>query len=108
MSAPYRNKKLTNAANGQYCTLEIPGVCIGGTETTVACHSPLLEDRQGTKAPDYAIAFGCHSCHSAIDRRDMVKGYHLNYVSEDEQRFYFHRGMVRTLANLIERGIIKA
>ena len=51
MNGPYRSKKLTDAARGQQCTLEIPGVCIGGTDTTVACHSPLLEDRQGSKGP---------------------------------------------------------
>lgn len=102
MSSPYRNKKLTNAARGQECTLQIPGVCIGGNETTVACHSPLLEDRQGTKAPDHAIAFGCRACHDCIDRRGNIG------LIENEQRYYFHRGMVRTLANLIERGIIKA
>lgn len=59
MSAPFRSKKLTDAANGQYCTLEIPNVCIGGTETTVPCHSPLGEDRNGSKAPDFAVADGC-------------------------------------------------
>jgi hypothetical protein len=109
MNAPYRNKKLTNAAKGQECTLQIPGVCIGGTETTVACHSPLWEDRNGTKAPDHAISFGCVACHSVLDRREKhYDGEQVQLMPEDEQRYYFHRGMVRTLANLIERGIIKA
>lgn len=104
MSAPYRDRKLTNAARGQECTLQIPGVCRGGTETTVACHSPLLEDRQGSKAPDFAIAFGCLACHAVLDRRAK---FEHDYLVTDEQRFYFHRGMTRTLANLFERGIIK-
>lgn len=101
---PYRSKKLTDAAKGQQCALDIPGICIGGTETTVACHSPLLEDRQGAKAPDHVIAFGCLNCHDYLDRRGKLNGDH---ISEDEQRFFFHRGMIRTLANLIERGIVK-
>lgn len=107
MSAPYRNKKLTNAARGQECTLQIPGVCQGGTETTVACHSPLLEDRQGSKSPDFAIAFGCMACHDVIDRRspDVVGVRHL--ITEEDLRYFFHRGMVLTLANLFERGIIR-
>jgi hypothetical protein len=110
---PYRNKKLTNAAKGQECTLNIPGACVGGTETTVACHSPLWEDRNGTKAPDYAISFGCVACHSVIDRREKYYTHDGDnilvpmWITDDEQRFFFHRGMVRTLANLIERGIIK-
>jgi len=69
MNGPYRNKKLTAAARGQQCTLQIPGVCQGDTETVVACHSPLLEDREGTKAPDFCIAFGCAQCHDILDRR---------------------------------------
>lgn len=104
MSKPLRSKKLTDAAKGQECTLEIPGVCQGGTETTVACHSPLLEDRQGTKAPDFAIAFGCMACHDAIDRRAKVNGQLLD---GDWQRIIFHQGMTRTLANLFARGIIR-
>lgn len=108
MSAPYRNKKLTNAARGQECTFQIPGVCIGGTETTVACHSPLLEDRKGTKAPDHAIAFGCRACHDVIDLRKKESESFAGWMANEDQRYYFHRGMVRTLANLIERGVIKA
>lgn len=108
MRAPYRSKKLTNAAKGQECTLQIEGVCMGGTETTVACHSPLWEDRNGTKAPDFAIAFGCMACHDVLDRRRKTKfAFGPMHLCEEDQRFYFHRGMTRTLANLFERGIIK-
>lgn len=99
----YRSRKYLAAAKGQPCTLQIPGVCIGGTETTVACHSPLKEDRNGTKAPDYCVADGCSACHDYLDRRSRVCGEH---ITEEYQRFYFHRGMVRTLANRLERGIL--
>lgn len=102
--SPYRNKKLTDAARGQFCTLQIPGVCRGGTETTVPCHSPLGEDRNGTKAPDFAIAFGCMGCHDYLDRRKKDNGGHIN---DEDQRFYFHRGMTRTLAILFDKGIIR-
>lgn len=104
MSAPYRSKKLTDAAKGQQCTLQIPGVCQGGTETTVACHSPLGEDRNGTKAPDFCIAFGCMACHDVLDRRKRAGAQHL---TEDDQRYYFHRGLMRTLGSLFEKGILK-
>ncbi len=102
---PYRNKKLTAAAKGQQCTLQIPGVCQGGTETTVPCHSPLGEDRNGTKAPDFAVMDGCMACHSRIDRREKMPDG--DYINDDDQRFYAHRGIMRTLANRFERGIIK-
>ena len=101
---PYRNNKLLAAAKGQQCQLQIPGVCQGGTETTVACHSPLCEDRNGTKAPDFSIAFGCMACHDVLDRRKRAGA---QYLTEDDQRYYFHRGLLRTLANIFDRGILK-
>lgn len=101
---PFRSEKLTKAANGQQCQLQIPGVCRGGTETTVACHSPLGEDRQGGKADDFATAWGCFHCHAVLDRRAK---FNDEYFSDEEQRYYFHRGLVRTLANLFEKGIIR-
>lgn len=100
----YRNKKLLAAAKGQECTLNIPGVCQGGTETTVPCHSPLGEDRNGTKAPDFAVADGCMACHDYLDRRATLNGEHIN---DEDQRFYVHRGIMRTLANRFSRGIIR-
>ena len=108
MNGPYRNKKLTDAAKGQQCTLQIDSVCLGETETVVACHSPLLEDRQGTKAPDFCIAFGCVNCHAVLDRREKYPdGQRIELMTESDQRYYFHRGMVRTLASLVARGILK-
>lgn len=101
----YRNKKLTDAAKGQQCTLDIPGICMGGTETTVACHSPLGEDRNGTKAPDFAAMDGCMHCHAVIDRREKMPDG--DYIVTDEQRFYVHRAIMRTLANRFERGVLK-
>ena len=103
-TAAQRSKKMTNASSGQQCTLEIPGACIGGTETTVGAHSPLPEDRNGTKAPDFCLADACMSCHDYLDRRTTLNGEH---ISEEDQRYYFHRGMVRTLANRFYRGVIK-
>ena len=104
MNGPYRNKKTTDAAKGQQCTLDIPGVCQGGTDTTVPCHSPLCEDRNGTKAPDFCMADGCAACHDYLDRRTKLNGEH---ISHEDQRFYIHRGIMRTLANRFERGILK-
>ena len=100
----YRSRKYLDAAKGQPCSLQIPGVCQGGTETTVACHSPLGEDRNGTKAGDFCVADGCRACHDCLDRRSKLGGYDL---TEEDQRYFFHRGMVRTLANRLERGILK-
>lgn len=106
---PWRSEKYLKQAKGQECTLQIPGVCIGGTETTVACHSPLKEDREGTKAPDFCVAWGCRACHDTLDRRAKISAGHDTvfgqFITDEDQRFYFHRGMVRTLGNAISDGV---
>ena len=98
-TTPLRSKAIRNAARGEQCQLQIPGVCNGDPATVVACHSPLAEDRQGTKAPDHAVAFGCSDCHDHLDKR-------AGRISAEDQHYYFHRGMVQTIARLIEMGII--
>lgn len=103
--SPYRNQKLLDAARGEHCKLNIPFACIGGTDTTVACHSPLKEDRYGSqKSDDTCISDGCRGCHDYLDRRSKMQGEH---ITEENQRYFFHRGMVKTIKNRIERGIIK-
>lgn len=99
----YRNPKLLKAANGQECSIQVPGVCIGGTETTVAAHSPFGEDGKsmGQKADDIFTADACMACHDYIDGRG---GHSATAV---DREYYFHRGLKRTLRNRIDRGILK-
>ena len=99
----YRNQKLLKAARGQECAVQVPGVCIGGTETTVAAHSPFGEDGKGIaqKADDIFTADACMACHDYIDGR----GCHVG--TEEDRQFYFHRGLKRTLRNRLDRGILK-
>ena len=99
----YRNPKLLKAAKGQECTVQVPGVCIGGTETTVAAHSPFGEDGKGMgqKADDCFIAFACSACHDWLDGRGK------KITSDYDRDAYFNRGVKRTLRNLLERGILK-
>lgn len=66
----HRNRHLLDMARGQYCLLRVPGVCIGGTETTVACHSNLgIHGKAGArKANDEYHAAGCFACHRWLDQ----------------------------------------
>lgn len=99
---PYRNPKLLKAARWQQCTLQVPGICNGDTETTVAAHSNYGEDGKGMgqKADDHCIAFACSSCH------DWLDGRRNDYLT-DERDFYFHRGMKRTIRILLAMGVLK-
>lgn len=80
-SKPMRSRSKTNSdprpktgeaelCRGQPCYLRIPGVCVGGTETTVPCHSNQARHGKGRgiKAYDTYTVPGCWRCHAAIDQ----------------------------------------
>jgi len=69
-TAPHRNRRLLDLARGQPCLLRVPGVCQGGTETTVAAHSNLSIHGKGgaRKADDIYSVFSCGTCHAWLDQ----------------------------------------
>ncbi|PJM72089.1 nuclease domain-containing protein [Achromobacter ruhlandii] len=96
----YRNRALLDLAHGKPCLLQIPDVCIGGTETTVACHSN--QARHGKagwlKAHDWAAAWGCSACHACIDQNTTGASY-------DEKVALWEAGFERTRLALIVSGL---
>lgn len=60
-----RNRALLDMARGRQCLLRIPGVCQGGTETTVAAHSNwACHGKAGArKADDQYSVWACSACH---------------------------------------------
>lgn len=60
-----RNPALLAMARGRPCLLRVPGVCQGGTETTVAAHSNWACHGKGMarKASDAYTVWACASCH---------------------------------------------
>jgi len=95
-----RSKKITNAARGEQCTLQIAGVCNGNPETTVFCHFPHESHGMGIKATDLSGGFSCFNCHSQIDRRTGTMG-------KEEREWYMRRSQTRTMERLFEKGVIK-
>lgn len=95
----YRNRALLDLARGKPCLLQIPGVCIGGTETTVACHSN--QARHGKagwlKAHDWAAAWGCRACHAYIDQNTTGALY-------EEKVALWEAGFQETRIALIVQG----
>ncbi len=89
------SQKLRDSARGQQCTFCIPGICDSGPETVVLCHAPSDSKGMGNKAHDYHAAFGCYTCHEALDQHRV-----------DDAEFYWRRGMQRTWDAWIERGLI--
>jgi len=66
----HRNRRLLDLARGMPCLLQVPGVCNGRTDTTVACHSNLgIHGKAGArKADDFWSCWGCSACHHWLDR----------------------------------------
>jgi hypothetical protein len=92
---PYRNKQITQSANGEECTLHGPR-CRYDTEHTVFCHLDELFAGKGggQKADDIAGFFGCDLCHE-----DYAKNTGIEY--KQVLRAYY-----RTIRRLIDKGVI--
>ena len=91
------SSKLRNSAKGQPCMFQIPGICNGDAATTVLCHLPSEIKGFGNKSDDFHAAFGCYSCHQAID---------LHRLSKEEELYYSMRALQRTMRNWVTRGLI--
>jgi len=96
------SKEYTDAAKGQPCTFQIPGVCNGDWTTTVSAHIRDEHKGGGSKASDISTADACFCCHDVFDGRvgQMI-------LSKEDWLFYALRGLQRTIENRIARGIIK-
>jgi len=92
--------KLTKAARGQECTLQIHPYCNGNPETVVGCHLPSPDHGMGFKSPDFFIVFACSSCHDVIDGRMKTD------ISSVAIQKCTMRGLYRTWVKLIEMGLI--
>lgn len=92
-----RSKVLRDSAQGQQCTLHIPGVCNQNPETTVLCHLDGEEKGRGLKTDDLFAVYGCSACHAAIDGHDLTR---------DEKLYYEHRALRRTLKRMVRMGVV--
>ena len=90
--------KITASAKGEECQIRLDGICNFNNKTTVFCH--INGGGGGMKQPDTEGAYGCSSCHDAVDFRvhaEMSRSYIM---------LYHHEGCMRTRKILIEKGLI--
>jgi hypothetical protein len=93
--------KLTKAARGQECTIQLYPYCNGNIETTVFCHAPSDSKGMGIKSPDWWGADGCSDCHDIVDGRRSVD------LPADEILRCHIRGVFSTIQRRIDQGLIK-
>lgn len=90
-----KSSALTKNAEGQQCTLRLPG-CLPGTETVVFAHYRRFGwGGMGLKPNDLLGCFACASCHDKQER------YHSDATYED-----LLRAMGETLMKQAEDGLI--
>lgn len=88
-------------ACGQECQVRIPGICRGGTETTVLAHVRMVGiSGAGMKAPDLLGAHCCMHCHRVVDGQVKSK------YSKDERRLMLLEGVCRTIYWLSKNGYL--
>lgn len=79
--------------------MQIYGICVGGTETTVLAHLHDETFGAGQKADDCSAVYACVGCHDEIDGRSRkTRGADLTW--------YKLRALQRTIRRQIERGLI--
>ncbi|MEI8609966.1 DUF1364 family protein [Enterovibrio sp. Hal110] len=96
-----RSKKLTQAARGQDCTLQIQGICCFNSETVVFAHFPSATHGMSYKSDDFWGADACVNCHDVIDGRVKYE------FGPGEKEDYMLRALHLTLARRIRLGLIQ-
>lgn len=95
-----RSKKVRDSARGAECCLRLPGICQGGTETTVWAHlnGAAFGKGMGVKAHDIFGFPACHNCHLAYDQNTHGLG--------DGIYRYLLEAVCAGYLRLVERGTI--
>jgi hypothetical protein len=96
---PIRSKKLRQAASGQRCTMNLPGICNYDPETTVFAHFRDETFGRGIKADDTSGAHLCSACHTALDTCSTGE-------AEGEVYKLMLRAMQRTIRRLVFMGVM--
>lgn len=88
---------LREYARDQECQIRIPGVCNGNPETTVLAHFRMVGvSGLGIKSPDVIGSHACSDCHAYVDTEHSLVA-----------RVMFLEGVIRTIALLVSRKILK-
>lgn len=96
--------KITRSARDEECLIRIAGCYF--TRGVVWCHAngSAAGKGIGMKSPDPMGAYGCTWCHDIYDRRRKApEGW-----TREQVEVAFWEGHARSLAKLIDKGLLKA
>jgi hypothetical protein len=88
---------LREEARGRDCTVRLPHICNGNSETVVLAHVRKIGiSGFGLKSPDILGAWACSACHTYVD------SHH-----DDATQVAFYEGVFRTQHELQRLGVLK-
>jgi len=101
------SKKITDSAEGEECTLRIPGVCNYDPRTTVFAH--MNGGGMGYKHHDIHGCYACSDCHDWLDKKPSSRGFGTASAERfaDRKMAEFNRAMIETQKILIDKGLLK-
>ena len=94
-----KQDKITQSAKGENCTIRL-NVCNHNPETTVYCHISGVRFGHGVGIKPRFGAYGCSSCHDAIDGRVKTS------YSPTELKTAHYEGVLETILRLIDKNLI--
>lgn len=100
VTSPIRSRALRDGARGQHCKLQLAGVCMGGTETTVLAHLPSAPHGMALKGDDLIAVEACVACHDAIDGRSAYDW------QPGEKEAVLFLALSRQLHSWVSRGLV--
>lgn len=92
-------KKITESARGEMCTVRLEGICNFNTETTVFAHLNGIRFGHGVGKKTRWGAYCCSACHDEVDRRTRI-------MDGDHVRLAHLQGVIETLDKLVAKGLL--
>jgi hypothetical protein len=100
---PFRSQAVRDSARDKPCTLQLRGICRGGTETTVLAHIRDRHKGMGQKASDHSAVYACFWCHTYLDTGHGTSPI----LSEAELAWSIVTALQVTWEIMIAEGVIK-
>jgi hypothetical protein len=92
-------RKITESARGEDCTVRLPGICNFNPETVVFAHLNGVRFGHGVGKKTKWGAYACSACHDEIDRR--TRNLEADYV-----KLALYEATIETLNRLAAKGLL--
>ena len=93
--------KITESAEGESCTVRLPGICSHDPRTTVFAH--LNGSGMALKTVSEGVDLGCYAC---FDCHEYLDGGYVRTSTREQRDFEHYRATLETIIKLIEKGLI--